>query len=239
MLFRASSDEQLREKEKVMRPRGSLVAVALAAFAIVSVGARQDTDRKVAGGGIMVKGWQGKVDANAAKQGKTINDSRFEEKSGSFHISAGSASTYWNPANTAQGDYTVSATFTEPKIAAGHPHPYGIFIGGSNMESDTPTYVYCVAYGDGSALVRGFSSGKVVDYQKRQPNAAVAKATEGGSVTQNIAWMVKGGKAECSINGTVVASLDQTQLAGQSTDGIYGIRAAHNVDIVVSKLGKK
>jgi hypothetical protein len=227
-----------------MRVKGSLVAVGFAALAIVAVGAQQqDADRKVAGGGITVKGWQGKVDAAAAKEGKTINDSKFEDKNGAFHISAGSASTYWNPANTAKGDYTVSATFTEPKIAAGHPHPYGIFIGGTGMDTDKPTYTYCVAYGDGTALVRGFSDGAVVNYFKRQPNAAVAKASEGGSVTQTIAWTVKGDTAECSINGTVVASLAKADLVGpgkmQSTDGVYGIRAAHNVDIVVSKFGKK
>jgi opacity protein-like surface antigen len=226
-----------------MRAKGSFVVVALAALALAAPAAAQDADRSVKGGGIMAKGWQGKVDANAAKQGKTINDSRFEEKNGTFHISAGSASTYWNPANTAKGDYTVSGTFTEPKIAAGHPHPYGIFIGGSNMETDKPTYVYCVAYGDGSVLVRGFSDGVVWNPSKKAANAAVNKATEGGKVTQNISWSVKGDKAECSMNGTVVASFTKADLVGpgklQSLDGIYGIRAAHNVDILVSNFGSK
>jgi opacity protein-like surface antigen len=226
-----------------MRAKGSFVVVALAALALAAPAAAQDADRTVKGGGIMAKGWQGKVDANAAKQGKTINDSRFEEKNGSFHISAGSASTYWNPANTAKGDYTVSGTFTEPKIAAGHPHPYGIFIGGSNMETDKPTYVYCVAYGNGDVLVRGFSDGVVFNPSKRAPNPAVNKAAEGGKVTQDISWSVKGEKAECSMNGTVVASFNKADLVGpgklQSLDGIYGIRAAHNVDIVVSNFGKK
>ena len=227
-----------------MRVKGSLVAVGLAALAIAAVGAQQqEADRKVAGGGIMVKGWQGKIDAAAAKQGKTINDSKFEEKNGAFHIAAGSASTYWNPANTASGNFTVGATFTEPKIAAGHPHPYGIFIGGTEMDTDKQSYVYCVAYGDGSVLVRGFSEGTVFNPAKRQPNAAVNKATEGGSVTQDIAWTVKGDQAQCSVNGAVVATLTKADLVGpgklKSLDGIYGIRAAHNVDIVVSKFGKK
>lgn len=226
-----------------MRAKGSFVVVALAALALAAPAAAQDADRSVKGGGIMAKGWQGKVDAGAAKQGKTIKDSRFEEKNGSFHISAGSASTYWNPANTATGDYTVSASFTEPKIAAGHPHPYGLFIGGSSLDTDKPTYVYCVAYGNGDALVRGFSDGTVVTYSKRAPNAAVRKASEGGSVTQDIAWTVKGDKAECSINGSVVASFSKADLVGPgklaSIDGVYGIRAAHNVDIVVSNFGKK
>ncbi|HEY0873419.1 MAG TPA: hypothetical protein VGD94_08100 [Vicinamibacterales bacterium] len=226
-----------------MRVKGSFVVVALAALALAAPAAAQDADRTVKGGGIMAKGWQGKVDANAAKQGKTINDSRFEEKNGTFHISAGSASTYWNPANTATGDYTVSGTFTEPKIAAGHPHPYGVFIGGSNLETDKPTYLYCVTYGNGDVLVRGFSNGAVWDASKRAANPAVNKATEGGKVTQNISWSVKGDQAQCSVNGTVVASFSKADLVGpgklESLDGIYGIRAAHNVDILVSNFGKK
>lgn len=227
-----------------MRMKGSFVAVALTVLAIAAPGAQQqDADRSVKGGGITAKGWQGRVDASAAKQGKTINDSKFEEKNGSFHIAAGSASTYWNPANTAKGDYTVSASFTEPKIAAGHPHPYGVFIGGTGLDTDKASYVYCVAYGDGSVLVRGFSDGTVFNPSKKQPNDAVHKATEGGSVKQDIAWTVKGDKADCSINGTVVASFNKADLVGpgklQSLDGVYGIRAAHNVDIVVSNLAKK
>ena len=225
-----------------MRAKGTLVAAALMVLAIAAPGA-QDADRSVKGGGIMAKGWKGKVDAGAAKKGQTINDSRFEEKNGSFHISAGSASTYWNPANTASGNYSVGATFTEPKMSAGHPHPYGIFIGGTDMDTDTPSYVYCVTYGDGSVLVRGFSGGAVFNPAKKQANAAVNKASEGGSVKQEIAWSVKGDEAQCSVNGTVVATLTKADLVGagklKSLDGVYGIRAAHNVDIVVSNFGKK
>jgi hypothetical protein len=225
-----------------MRAKGTLVAVALTVLAIAVPGA-QDADRSVKGGGIMAKGWKGKVDAGAAKKGQTINDSRFEEKNGTFHISAGSASTYWNPANTVSGNYSVGATFTEPKMSAGHPHPYGVFIGGTEMDSDNPSYVYCVTYGDGSVLVRGFSGGTVFTPTKKQPNAAVNKAAEGGNVKQEIAWSVKGDQATCSVNGTVVATFSKADLVGEgklkSLDGVYGIRAAHNVDILVSNFGKK
>jgi hypothetical protein len=52
---------------------------------------------------------------------------------------------------------------------------------------------------------------------------------------------VKGGKAECSINGTVVASYDKAALvkAGQlkSTDGVYGIRFTHNVEAIITGFG--
>ena len=59
-------------------------------------------------------------------------------------------------------------------------------------------------------------------------------------VTQEIAMSVKGDKVECAINGTVVGSYDKAALvtAGKlkSTDGVYGIRFAHNTEATVSGL---
>ncbi|HVL66454.1 MAG TPA: hypothetical protein VM364_04235 [Vicinamibacterales bacterium] len=217
--------------------------VAMAALSAAGTLATQDADRKVAGGGITVKGWKGMIDAGAAKKGATINDSKFMEMGGGFHLTIGPAATYWNPANTASGDYTVGATFAEGKSSANHPHSYGIFIGGSKLDTPEQSYVYCVAYGNGTFLVRGFTGDKVVDYAKRQPHDAVKKAGEDGRVTQEIAWTVKGNRAECAINGAVVAGFDKSELVGpgklESTDGIYGIRVSHNVDVMVTNFGKR
>ena len=51
---------------------------------------------------------------------------------------------------------------------------------------------------------------------------------------------VKGDKVECAINGTVVGTYDKAALvtAGKlkSTDGVYGIRFAHNTEATVSGL---
>ena len=74
-----------------------------------------------------------------------------------------------------------------------------------------------------------------------EPNAAVKKAAGPGEpVTQEIAVSVKGDKVECAINGTVVGSYDKSALVTEgklkSTDGVYGIRFAHNTDATVSGL---
>jgi hypothetical protein len=223
--------------------KASMAALAIAAIGSIGLSAGQDADRKVAGGGITAKGWQGMVDPGAAKKGSTINDSKFMEMGGGYHIQAGSPGTFWNPANTATGDYTVSATFKEGKSSSDHPHSYGLFIGGKNMNSPTQSFVYCVAYGNGTALVRGFNGETVFNPSRRQPNAAVNKAGADGSVTQEIAWTVKGDQVSCSVNGTAVATLSKADLVGagklESTDGIYGIRVAHNVDVTVTNLAKK
>lgn len=65
-------------------------------------------------------------------------------------------------------------------------------------------------------------------------------AGKGSSVTQEIAVSVKGDRVECAINGTVVAGYDKAAVvtAGKlkSTDGVYGIRFAHNTDATVTGL---
>lgn len=216
-------------------------AVALVVAPVRGAQQEQEKDRSVAGGGITAPGWKGRIDPASAKQGKTINDSKFAKEGDALHLSIGPAAVYWNPENTASGDYTVKGTFKEGKTTSDHPHPYGIFIGGSNMDGDAPTLVYCVAYGDGTYLVRGFSNGTVFQVSKRQPHTAVHKTGADGGVTQDIQWTVKGSRAECSINGTMVAGYDKGEIVGpgklESLDGITGIRVSHNVDVAVTGFG--
>lgn len=72
-------------------------------------------------------------------------------------------------------------------------------------------------------------------------NDAVHKAPgRGQPVTQDIALSIKRNKVTCSINGSVVASYDKAALTGvgklKLTDGYYGLRIAHNTDVLVSGL---
>jgi hypothetical protein len=205
--------------------------------------AQGDPDRVIPGGGVHVQGWTGKIDASSERQGRSLNDAKFAKEGDALHVTTGPAVTYWNPANTASGDYTVKATFREPKFMElnSHPHSYGIFIGGSGMGTEQMRLAYCVAYGDGKALVRGFGPA-VFTLFRAAPNPAVHKAEgQGQPVTQEIAWRVKGNRAECVINGTVAAGYDKSEVVGdgklQSTDGVYGIRFTHNVEAVITGFG--
>ena len=201
----------------------------------------QDASRKVAGGGITAAGWKGKVDAGEAAKGAKIEDSKFAQQGAEIRINNGPAAVYWKATDTATGSYTVSATFTEPKYMSSndHPHPYGIFIGGSKLDTENATLLYCTPYGNGSFIVRGFGPAPfAVGGRRPTPHDAVKKAETGGSVTQEVAWVVTPEKADCKINGTVVASYPKAELVGagklESLDGIAGIRVAHNVDVNVT-----
>lgn len=203
--------------------------------------AQNETSRSVEGGGILVKGWTGNVDPAEQQSGKTVNDAKFAQEGDEFHITTGPAITYWN-GTSSKGDYTVSATFTEPKYMNlnTHPHPYGLAIAGNDIGTPQQTYLYCAAYGNGNFIVRGFGPEPFqMNGRRGEANDAVHKAAGTGQpVSQEIALAVKGDKVTCTINGVAVASYDKPALvtAGKlkSTDGSVGMRFAHNTDVKVS-----
>jgi hypothetical protein len=215
-------------------------ACTVAALTLVPFGIAQgqaDPSKAVAGGGISVPGWMGTADGGAS-----INDAKFAKEGNGFHVTTGPATTYWNPANKASGDYTVKATFTEPKFQNlnSHPHPYGIVIGGNDMGTATATYLYCAVNGNGSFIVRGMGPAPFqMNGGRGAANAAVHKAAAvGETVTNEVAVSVKGDKVSCSMNGTEVASYAKADLvtAGKlkATDGLYGIRFAHNTEVTLT-----
>ena len=215
-------------------------ALVCAAALLVAVNAapgaqeQQDADRKVAGGGVTVKGWQGKADPGN-RQKMTVDDSKFAPEGSGFRVTTGPAGIYWSPANMAKGDYTVQATFKEAKQTYNHPHPYGVFIGGSGLDTDAPSYLYCMAYRDGTFVVRQFATGKVNTLAKKNAHEKIAKAaTPDEAVSQTVGWRVSGDRAECLVNGAAVWSTSKAELAGAALDGLAGIRVSHNSDATVS-----
>lgn len=219
-----------------MRMTGIVMALAFAATAA----AAQDADRSVKEGGIKAPGWKGRVDRRPASQGKTVADSRLTIEGNAIRLSVGPAGNFWRDTDVATGDYEVKATFKEHKMAAQHPHSYGIFIGGADLESETETLMYCIAYGNGTYSVKTFHGASVITLVDRAASPALNKADASGEATNEIGWRVKGGKASCVINGTEVKSFDRAEVVTgdklKSLDGVYGIRVSHNLELTVSNL---
>ena len=230
-----------------MRSRNSVILAAVGLVLMSRASAAQggmETSSKVAGGGISVPGWTGKVDPNEERNGQKLENAKLAKVGNALHVTTGPAVTYWNPANKASGDYTVKATFSEPKYMNlnDHPHPYGIMIGGNDLGTDQQSFLYCAAYGNGNFIVRGFGPAPFrMNGGRGEMNDAVHKAAGPGQpVTQDIAVSVKGDKVNCAINGTVVGTYDKSAVVGpgklKSTDGVYGVRFSHNTEGTVSGL---
>src|ERR1700724_3659600 len=172
-----------------------------------------DGSRAVSDGGVKIAGWNGEVDAAEERAGMSIRDAKLSQEGDSLHATTGPAATYWMNGANASGDYTVKATFLEPKYMSlnTHPHPYGVFIGGNDMGTPGQTDLYCAAYGNGKFIVRGFGPAPFkMDGFLGEANGAVHKAAgQGQPVSQDVALSVRGSKVECSINGTVVTRYDK------------------------------
>jgi hypothetical protein len=231
---------------KIARRVGILAGVcsmALCAGNFLLAQAPSDASRAIADGGVFAPGWTGEIDAAEAGRGMTLSNAKLTADGSTLHVTTGPATTYWNPKNMATGSYTVKATFTEPKFMNlnSHPHPYGIVIAGNDMGTPQATYLYCAAYGNGTFIVRGMGPAPFQMNGRGGPAASINKAAGPGSpVTQEIAMSVTPDAVTCSINGTQVASYPKADVVGagklKSTDGVYGIRFAHNTEGTVSGL---
>lgn len=240
---------RFRPNARPLRTGAALVLLAAAGCAPqpapgLAAVAQGEESVAVDGGGIFVQGWTGRVDPQEATAGLSLNDARFAREGDALRVTTGPAVTYWNPANRATGNYTVRATFTEPRFMSvnDHPHPYGIMIAGNNLGTDQQSYLYCSVYGSGTFIVRGFGPEPFrVSEQRPQANPAINRAAERNQpVTQEIALSVRDDRVECAINGTVVASYPKSDLLGAgrltSTDGVYGVRFGHNTEVLVRGL---
>jgi hypothetical protein len=237
--------------------RKAWIRVSIASFVVVLIVGRTAIQKRLIGipgsptvegsravtdGGIKVPGWSGKIDPAEQKAGMTIADARFAEEAGALHVTTGPAVSYWKTDANIAGNYTVSATFNEPKFMNlnSHPHPYGVFIAGNDMGTVNQTAFYCGAYGDGRFIARGFGPEPFrLNGLFGDKNEAVHKApAKGQPVMQDIALSVKGDTVTCSINGSAVATYDKASLAApkrlKTLNGSYGLRLAHNTDVLVT-----
>ena len=98
------------------------------------------------------KGWKVRVDhSTAASDPDAAGDVKFETNGPGFHATNPKAAVYWNPANTATGNYVLKASFRLEK-PSGHVNYYGLVFGGSALEGAEQSYLYFVVAQNGTWL---------------------------------------------------------------------------------------
>jgi hypothetical protein len=192
--------------------------------------------------GITVDGWHGSVDPNPAPDAvqPTISDTSLVSEGDGIRIVTGPAALYWQPSRFVTGEFSASATFTEARQSSDHPHPYGLFIGGHQLGMDQSATLYCVAYADGTFLVRQIIGSNITTLSPKSPHASVTRRDHAdAAVTQKIAWSVRDGRAACAINDAVVWSAAVTDLTGagalETLDGLVGIRVGQQTNVLVTE----
>ena len=180
-------------------------------------------------------GWKVRADrSTSATDPDGAGKIQFTAMGKGFHAVNPQAAVYWNPANTAKGTYTVKGTFTlnEP---SGHTNYYGIVFGGSKLEGPNQAYLYFLVAQDGSYLVkRRAGDAKTDNVVAKTPHAAIKKPEANGKSTNVLEVRVLADKVDYVVNGTVVGSSPK---AGLMTDGIWGIRVNHLLDVSIDDIG--
>jgi len=180
------------------------------------------------------KGWKVRADrSTSASDPDAAGAIKFVTAGSGFHATTPQAAVFWNPANTMTGNYTLKGTFKLLK-PSGHTNYYGLVFGGSELEGANQNYLYFLVAQDGSWLVKRRTGEATEDVVRKTPNDAVKKPDGSGQSTNALEVRVQADKVEFAVNGTVVGSVPKAQAS--KTDGLYGIRSNHLLDIEIDGL---
>ena len=146
-----------------------------------------------------------------------------------FRVTGGPAGTFWNPTQTASGNYTAKATFNLQQ-PSNHNNYYGIIFGGSDLEGANQAYNYFVVAQNGSFQVRSRTGDAVTNVQARTTHAAIKQPDQSGKSTNTLEVRVAGDTVSYVVNGTVVHTAPKGTM---KTDGIVGVRVNHMLDVQV------
>jgi hypothetical protein len=167
-------------------------------------------------------GWSVRVDRSTSPSDPdNTPDLKFVRMGTGFHVTGGPAGVFWNPANTATGNYTASATFTLTKPSS-HTNYYGLVFGGS----------------DGTYLIKHRAGEQTHDVKGYTKHQAVKVPGADGKSVNALEVRVAGDTISYVVNGTVVHTTPKTGMTAK-TDGLVGVRVNHVLDVHVEGFAVK
>src|SRR5262245_31374015 len=179
-------------------------------------------------------GWKMRVDrSTAASDPDAPGDIKFVTSGSGYHATNPQAAVYWNPANTASGNYTLKGTFTLMK-PSGHTNYYGLVFGGSALDGPQQSYTYFLVAQNGTWLIKKRDGDATSNVGAKTPSDAVKKPEADGKSTNALEVRVGADKTDFVVNGQVVHSESKGTV---KTDGVYGARVNHLLEVQIDGLG--
>ena len=175
------------------------------------------------------EGWMLRVDRSTmASDPDGAGDIEFVTMGTGFHATNPQAAVYWNPANTASGNYSLKGTFTLVRPSS-HTNYYGLIFGGAELEGAGQNYIYFLVAQNGTYIVK-HRAGTATHDIAQAANSAVRQPDSTGRSTNALEVRVMGDRIEYLVNGTTVHTTPKTGMTAQ-TDGIYGLRVNHLLEV--------
>lgn len=173
-------------------------------------------------------GWRVRAD------GASTDSVAFDLMPPGWHVATkpSAGAIFYNPANTAHGRFALSLdVFLFPGQSQ---EGYGLFFGGTDMDSELASYLAFVARRDGRvslARIRGTEHTALVDWT---PNDAVTPHPGGDDAQRNtLRVSIEQDSIRFEANGKRITALPRGDLP---VDGVFGLRAGKGVNLHVSNL---
>lgn len=176
-------------------------------------------------------GWKERIDNSANANDPDDNPKvKFVSMGKGFHVTSGPAATYWNPSNTATGNYTLKGTFILFK-PSGHTNYYGLVFGGEDLGGPKQNYIYFMVAQDGTYAVIHRAGDQTHSIQRAKHEAVKVPAADGRS-TNALEVRVTAKDISYVVNGIVVHTTPKSGMTAK-TDGVVGVRINHLLDVHV------
>jgi len=183
------------------------------------------------------EGWQLRLDRSTnAADPDDVPDVKFVKMGSGFHVTTGPAVVLWRPEDTANGTYTIKARFRLVK-PSGHINYYGLVFGGSDLAGAEQSYIYFLVAQNGTYIIRHRGGTETHDVKGRTASAAVARPDTTGVSVNVVEVRVAADRIEYVVNGIVVHTTPKAGLTAR-TDGLWGLRVNHQLEVHVDQVGK-
>ena len=175
------------------------------------------------------EGWMVRIDrsTNAQDPDDTPNI-KFVTMGKGMHVTGGPAGTFWNPKNTASGNFTAKATFNLAK-PSGHVNYYGLIFGGEDLGGPKQNYIYFMVAQNGTYAIRHRAGEETHDVARGKNDAIRVPGADGRS-SNALEVRVAGDTISYVVNGTVVHTTPKSGMTAK-TDGLVGVRVNHQLDV--------
>ena len=180
--------------------------------------------------GVQAAGWEARLDFEADIDSVL----GFMNMGSGVHVMTTGAgfAIFWQPESTAEGDFSISATFTQME-RSGHANAYGLFLGGSDLQGPNQQYSYFMLRQGGEYLIKkrmGEDLPTLVDWTAHD---AVNDLNDRGSSTNTLTVEADGDTVRFLVNGAEVATQPRSAV---DTAGVTGLRVTHLLNVHIDDI---
>lgn len=156
------------------------------------------------------------------------------EVPGGIRLTTGPAGIAWRPGDTVSaGDFRAEAVLTLHGAPVAYRESYGIFVGGTDLEGPSASYLYLMVRATGEYMVKrrvGDATEIILDWL---PHAMVQRvAADGDEPVNTLVIEVRGDETRFLVNGVVVFIMPTEEARPYGT---AGLRLNHRLDVTLGR----